>query len=474
VTVVLSAVPFGHRQARTRFRALAQVRSAIDHPGLLPVHGFGEYDGAPFVVTDPYPSATLADRLTEGAIPADEALPMLASAAEALDVCNALGLVHPSLCDESLLLDGERFVLDTFEVASASPGRLLGRIVLRDIRYAPPELLHGDALEPASNVYSLAALLVHALTGRLPYEGPRSSVRQAHETAPPPCPSERLAHLAPLDKVIVWGMAKSPSRRPESAATLVYHAADVLRVAMPRSRERPSAVAAPILETPDRQVERRVRRRPSRDRVIAWAKAKSPSRRLKSPAALVKQAADALGGAVHRSRERLGAVAVRIPAMPRKRKAGSARRRPSPAVAATLGVVCAAVAGGFFAGRAADPLGDGSTTRLAAAPDVRLISRLDERRAQLRAELTRAPGPQEQSAAAAELASTYGEAAGGATAPSLGAAAQEAESAYTELASAAEVASDARFADAAAEVERAERGFAATVARIANLQDERK
>ena len=93
---------------------------------------------------------------------------------------------------------------------------------LDDVRYRAPEQMLGEPLGPAANVYSLAALVVHVLTGAPPYQGPRPAVTYGHLAQPPPLVSERAPNLgAAVDEVIAWGMAKDPSERPRSATALL-------------------------------------------------------------------------------------------------------------------------------------------------------------------------------------------------------------------------------------------------------------
>jgi hypothetical protein len=399
VSIVVSAAPRGQRGARAQFGRLARLRVAAKHPGLLPVRGFGQHGGAPFVVTDRYPPETLADRLDGRAIPADEAVPMLASAAEALDLCHARGLIHQYLSDESLLLDGDRLVLDSFGITTANQSRDWDGLALRDVRYVTPEEMRGEPLSPASNVYSLAGLLVHVLTGRPPYDGPQVMVTYAHLAEPPPRPSTRVPELgSAIDDVIAWGMHKDPSRRPPSAAALLQAAADALGVAMPASRAG-SVVAPPVL------------------------------------------AAGGRGG---------------------DGRAGASRRRwLTPAFASAVAVICAAGAGGFLAGSIADPFRGAPAAAPERESDARLIGRLDERREQLRAQLANARLPQQQSVAAAELASSYRNAAHSARSPAIAADAAAAGRGYSELADAAAAGSAARFADASEAVSRAEKRLVA-------------
>ena len=68
--------------------------------------------------------------------------------------------------DGSLLLDS--FAL--FELGEETAWSIVERA---DLRYRPPEQIRGERLGSSGNVYSLAAVIVHALTGEPPYSGDR-------------------------------------------------------------------------------------------------------------------------------------------------------------------------------------------------------------------------------------------------------------------------------------------------------------
>jgi serine/threonine protein kinase len=421
VSVVVSAAPLGDRDDRARFRRLARLRAQIDHPGLLRVHRYGEHAGAPYVVTDPYPRATLCDVLRGRPLSPERTLKILTPAAEALDLCHGVGLVHQDLTDKSLLLDGDKLLLDTFGVTA--PGREEiwgGGIAARDFYYATPEGMRGDPLVAASNVYSLAALLVHLITGRPPYEGPQMTLAYAHLAEPPPRPSERMARLGDrFDGVIAWGMAKEPYRRPPSATALIAAAADALDVTQPATRTGLVELAR------------------------SAARARAPSGRSKVDR--------------RRSKSRTDSRAGRL-----------------PVAVSTLAVLGVAAVSGVVAGVITNPFDTDSSARSAPSPDARVIARLDDRRAKLRAELADALLPQEQSAAAAALASSYDEVAKRAKSMPVVRAAGVAGSAYARLSAAAEAGDPAEFAAASQAVEGAENRFASAAARAVNSQDERK
>jgi hypothetical protein len=371
------------RHAWARFRRLARTRAALEHEALVPVHAVGEHSGRPYLAMDRYPEATFEELLGSAPLPARQVLTLLAPVCDALDLAHANGLVHQSLSDTSLLMEGDSLFLDGFGLAGGPRELSFESVGVHEVRYCPPEELRGEPLEPASNVYSLTSLLVHAITGTTPYHGAPAAQAYGHLVEPPPRPSAHMRRLgSAFDDVVAHGMAKEPGERPASAGELLRGAAAALGV-----------------ELPQRHASEHGQRRPRRR------------------------------------------AAVRI------------RRVRTAAVVAM--VIVAAVAG-IAAGVVLDPFDGSRASAAGASVDARALARLDDQRTPLRATLATSETPQEQAAAAAELAGAYGRLADVAESPRLASAAQAAERAYEDLGAAAGAGSAEQFAAASDGVTRAD------------------
>ena len=240
VTLVVGWRRLSDRQAWARVRRLARTRAKLEHRALLPMCAVGDHAGQPYLAMRRYPETTLEDLLHESPLPAARALELLAPVGEVLDRAHAEGLVHQRLSGASLLVDGDAILLDGFGIAGGPPDVTLHVVGAHEVRYCPPEELRDEPLEPASNIYSLASLLLHAVTGRMPYEGAATAQAYGHLMEPPPVPSERVPELgAAFDGVIARGMAKDPADRPESAHELLKQAAAALAVDLPVEAEPP-------------------------------------------------------------------------------------------------------------------------------------------------------------------------------------------------------------------------------------------
>jgi serine/threonine protein kinase len=242
---------------------LARTRASIRHPNVLPLAGPHEVEDRIGLVSTLAGPCTLADRIARGPLDPAEAVSILCQVASALETAAANGLVHRDLAPRSIVFgeeDSDQVFLGDFGITVPPlPGCELIDAA-EGIDYCSPEEVRGEALEPESNVYSLACLLVECLTGAPPYSYDRPLLTlHAHVVEPPPRVSERRPELpATLDEVIARAMSKDPRERYRSPGRLMRAAAEALGVdaTVPvlvtprppdavRASSRPRAVARP-------------------------------------------------------------------------------------------------------------------------------------------------------------------------------------------------------------------------------------
>jgi eukaryotic-like serine/threonine-protein kinase len=106
-----------------RFKREAQVLASLNHPNIAAIYGFDESNGVQALVLELVEGPTLADRIAQGSIPIDEALPVAHQIAEALEAAHAKGIIHRDLKPASITItaDGNAKVLD-FGLAKLAPG----------------------------------------------------------------------------------------------------------------------------------------------------------------------------------------------------------------------------------------------------------------------------------------------------------------------------------------------------------------
>ncbi len=160
-----------------RFRAEASSAAQLDHLHIVPVFAVGDHEGQPYFLMRLIEGQSLARRLADGPIPPREAATLLAPIGHAVDYAHHHGVLHRDLKPSNILIDheGRPHVAD-FGLAKrldagpslTSPGAIVGTP-----GYMAPEQVVGGGrgrIGPASDVYSLGAILYQMLTGRPPFQ----------------------------------------------------------------------------------------------------------------------------------------------------------------------------------------------------------------------------------------------------------------------------------------------------------------
>jgi len=80
-----------------RFEREAQVLAALNHPNIAAIYGVEDSGETPALVMELIEGETLADRISRGAMPLEEALPVARQIAEALEAAHEHGIVHRDL-----------------------------------------------------------------------------------------------------------------------------------------------------------------------------------------------------------------------------------------------------------------------------------------------------------------------------------------------------------------------------------------
>jgi serine/threonine-protein kinase len=116
--------------------------------------------------------------------------------------------------DDTAMVTDFGLSLDSSAERLTRPGQALG-----SMDYMAPEQVRGQDPTPATDVYGLACVAFHCLSGDPPFaDRPPPKVMLAHLQDLPADPSaNRDDAPPPLGAAIVRGLAKDPDQRPSSA-----------------------------------------------------------------------------------------------------------------------------------------------------------------------------------------------------------------------------------------------------------------
>jgi serine/threonine-protein kinase len=244
---------------RRRFIRESQTAASMEHPNIVPIYDAGEAEDLLYIsmryVEGPDLSALLEQ---EGRIDPERAIAITFQVAGALDAAHRRGLVHRDVKPANILIaqgwgpgSSEHCYLCDFGLIKhfesqqdlTQTGQFVGTIP-----YVAPEQIEGRPLDGRADLYALACVLFHCLTGGAPFERETDvAVVYAHLQDPPPPVGATCQDLPPaLDAVFAKGMAKSPDDRFATCTELVRAARTTLQA---RLRTQPGT--APTASLPE-------------------------------------------------------------------------------------------------------------------------------------------------------------------------------------------------------------------------------
>ena len=222
-------------------RFLLELRSyvSLDHPAIPRLYELAYNGDCPYIVTEIVPGKTLDDMLTDDTQRDPRGvLELLEPIASALDYAHSRATVHRDVKPANILLaeDG-RTMLTGFglgTIASFSNGPGAAGPMAPD--YVAPERLVGREVDSRADVYSLAAVIFHAVTGQRPFTS-RSWIetlsRRLYE--PPPSAKDLMPSLPDgFAHELQEAMDRDPARRPATAGELLQKLDDSLDPAEPK------------------------------------------------------------------------------------------------------------------------------------------------------------------------------------------------------------------------------------------------
>ncbi len=173
-----------------RFQREAEVLAALNHSNIAAIYGLERSGVTTALVMELVEGPTLADRITRGAIPLDEALPIAKQIAEALEAAHEQGIIHRDLKPANIKVrsDGTVKVLD-FGLAKATeptgtmsagasqsptittPGMTQAGMILGTAAYMSPEQARGSDADKRADLWAFGVVLWETLTGTRPFDG---------------------------------------------------------------------------------------------------------------------------------------------------------------------------------------------------------------------------------------------------------------------------------------------------------------
>jgi serine/threonine protein kinase/Tol biopolymer transport system component len=236
---------------KRRFEREARAVCLLTHPNICCLYDIGSQDGIDFIVMEYLEGETLADRLTAGLLPLQQALKIGVEIADALDKAHREGIIHRDLKPGNIMLTKSGSKLMDFGLAKpvtaamsvTSPGSVQTPspsmmnvttltaprapftergTIMGTLLYMAPETIQGQAADVRSDIFSFGCVLYEMVSGKRPFTGESRLNIAAAILEKEPQPISNLQPLTPaaLEHVVLRCLMKDPEERWQSARDL--------------------------------------------------------------------------------------------------------------------------------------------------------------------------------------------------------------------------------------------------------------
>jgi serine/threonine protein kinase len=197
---ILSAHLSSDPDLKRRFEREARAISSLTHPNICCLYDIGCQDGIDFIVMEYLEGETLADRLSTGLLPFEQALKIGVEIADALDKAHHSGIIHRDLKPGNIMLTKSGAKLMDFGLAKPVTGTISAvprassqtpnpptmsvtalsaprapfterGTILGTLPYMAPETIQGRPADVRSDIFSFGCVLYEMVSGRRSFTG---------------------------------------------------------------------------------------------------------------------------------------------------------------------------------------------------------------------------------------------------------------------------------------------------------------
>lgn len=202
------------------FKREAHTIAQMEHPHILPIYDFGEFDNNLYIVMRYVTGGSLEETLRDGPMQASEVLRMGDAIGQALDYAHDNNVIHLDLKPPNILLDSsESPYLGDFGLATVlDPEGRARNPGSGTLLYMAPEQMISETIDHRADIYSFCIMMFHMLTGKLPFEGNIPlSMSQVQRDIGLPSLSEYIADIPEsVSELLRLGTSEDPHFRPDT------------------------------------------------------------------------------------------------------------------------------------------------------------------------------------------------------------------------------------------------------------------
>jgi hypothetical protein len=218
--------------ARERFSREARAAAALNHPNIVTVYDFGEYQSQPYIVMEYVPGETMAN-LIRRKVPMTigDKLRWMEELCAGAGYAHQMSVVHRDIKPANLMIDrsGRLKILD-FGIA-----RMLGiasntSVMIGTPGYMAPEQITGDPVDHRSDQFSIGVVFYELLSHVEPFAGDTLPMITHRIVSQEPTPLEQLVpDLSPeIVAIVTQALKKASANR--------FRDTDAMRSAISRLR----------------------------------------------------------------------------------------------------------------------------------------------------------------------------------------------------------------------------------------------
>jgi tRNA A-37 threonylcarbamoyl transferase component Bud32 len=232
-----------------RFLREAEAAANLQHANIVAIHEVGEHEGRHYFSMDLVNGRDLGAVVKEGPLSPQRAARYVKIVADAIHFAHQRGTLHRDLKPQNILIDtADQPRITDFGLAKImthDSQMTQSGVIMGSPSYMPPEQAAGrhSDIGPASDVYSLGAMLYELLTGQPPFRGATAMATLRNVLETEPAALRRLkADIPPdLETICLKCLEKSPTARYPTARALAEEL-DRFLIGEPIQARRASAV----------------------------------------------------------------------------------------------------------------------------------------------------------------------------------------------------------------------------------------
>ncbi len=171
-----------------RFEREAKLLASLNHPNIAAIYGLEQAEGKRFIVMELVEGETLAQTLSKGPLPVEDALGICRQIAEGLEAAHEKGVIHRDLKpanamisegDKVKILDfglakalsDERQSIDSSQSPTLTEAMTRPGVILGTAAYMSPEQAKGKTVDKRADIWAFGCILYECLTGKRAFEG---------------------------------------------------------------------------------------------------------------------------------------------------------------------------------------------------------------------------------------------------------------------------------------------------------------